>query len=69
MIHHSLFKLLGLGSSEKLSVTVNHDPLLFTNLSLSSGEGDVHETAGVCESLLRATLWSLLLLLWLNLSK
>ena len=36
-------------------------------LSLATGHGDVHETAGVSDSLLRAALWSLLLLLLLNL--
>jgi len=37
------------------------------HLPLSSGEGDVHESACVCDSLLRATLRGLLLLLRLNL--
>lgn len=38
-----------------------------TNLALSSGEGNVHETAGVLYSLLGAALRGLLLLLRLNL--
>ena len=38
-----------------------------TYLPLATGESDVHETAGVCDSLLRAALGGLLLLLWLNL--
>lgn len=38
-----------------------------TNLPLATGEGDVYETAGVCDSLLCATLGGLLLLLRLNL--
>ncbi len=38
-----------------------------TNLPLATGEGNVHETAGVCDSLLRAALGGLLLLLGLNL--
>lgn len=40
----------------------------FTNLPLSSGEGDVNETAGVLDALLGTALGGLLLLLWLNLS-
>jgi hypothetical protein len=39
------------------------------HLSLSAGEGDVDEAAGVCESLLRAALGLLLLLLWLDLQR
>ena len=37
------------------------------HLSLATGHGDVHETAGVCDSLLCAALGGLLLLLGLNL--
>ena len=37
------------------------------HLSLATGEGDVDETAGVCEPLLGAALGGLLLLLGLNL--
>lgn len=37
------------------------------HLSLAAGHGDVDETAGVCDSLLGAALWGLLLLLWLDL--
>merc|ERR1712093_840418 len=37
------------------------------HLPLATSEGNVHETAGVCDSLLRAALGGLLLLLWLNL--
>lgn len=43
------------------------DSLSKSYLALASGEGDVDETAGVCESLLRAALGGLLLLLGLNL--
>lgn len=39
-----------------------------TNLPLSSGEGDVDETAGVLNALLGTALRGLLLLLWLDLS-
>jgi hypothetical protein len=38
-----------------------------TNLPLATGEGNVHEAAGVCDSLLRPALGGLLLLLRLNL--
>ena len=38
-----------------------------TNLPLATGESNVHETAGICDALLRATLGGLLLLLRLNL--
>lgn len=38
-----------------------------TNLPLATGERNVHESAGVCDSLLRAALGGLLLLLRLNL--
>lgn len=38
-------------------------------LSLSTGHGDVHESTSVLNSLLRAALWCLLLLLWFNLKK
>jgi hypothetical protein len=38
-----------------------------TNLPLATGESNVHETAGVCDSLLRSALGGLLLLLRLNL--
>jgi hypothetical protein len=38
-----------------------------TNLPLATGESNVHEAAGVCDSLLRAALGGLLLLLRLNL--
>lgn len=38
-----------------------------TDLALATGHGDVDETAGVCEPLLRAALGGLLLLLGLNL--
>lgn len=37
------------------------------HLSLATGEGDVHETASVCEPLLGATLGGLSLLLLLDL--
>jgi len=37
------------------------------HLSLATGHRNVHEAAGICDSLLRATLWCLLLLLLLNL--
>ena len=37
------------------------------HLPLATGHGDVDETAGVCDSLLRAALGRLLLLLWLDL--
>lgn len=36
-------------------------------LPLATGHGDIDEAAGVCDSLLRAALWRLLLLLWLDL--
>ena len=38
-----------------------------TDLPLATGHGDVDETAGVCDPLLRAALGGLLLLLGLNL--
>jgi hypothetical protein len=38
-----------------------------TNLPLTTGERNVHKSAGVCDSLLRAALGGLLLLLRLNL--
>jgi len=37
------------------------------HLSLAAGHGDVDEAASVCDSLLRAALGRLLLLLWLDL--
>jgi len=37
------------------------------HLPLATGESDIHESAGVCDTLLRATLGGLLLLLRLNL--
>lgn len=36
-------------------------------LALATSEGDIDETTSVLKSLLGTTLWSLLLLLWLNL--
>ena len=38
-----------------------------TYLSLPTGHCHVHESSGVCDSLLRSALWGLLLLLGLNL--
>ena len=38
-----------------------------TDLALAAGEGDVNEAAGVLDALLGTSLWSLLLLLWLDL--
>ena len=42
-------------------------PVDATNLSLATSQSDVHEPAGVCESLLRTTLGGLGLLLLLDL--
>lgn len=50
------------------SATVEASTVLAkTDLPLATGHGDVDETAGVCEPLLRAALGGLLLLLGLNL--
>lgn len=43
------------------------DPNIGTDLSLATSQSDVDETAGVCESLLRAALGGLGLLLFLDL--
>lgn len=45
----------------------NRGGISATDLSLATGQSDVHETAGVCESLLRAALGGLGLLLLLDL--
>jgi hypothetical protein len=58
---------LGSGSSVPVSVRSLWHPAAVTNLPLATGHGDVDEATGVSESLLRAALGGLLLLLGLNL--
>ena len=68
-LHRDLLMWLGWGSSvgDLLDAGLKMYEEKETNLPLATGESDVYESAGVCDSLLGAALGGLLLLLRLNL--
>ncbi len=70
-IHHLIFGLcgwIGVHLFEAVSECCQSDVLRFyAHLPLATSESNINESAGICDSLLRAPLGSLLLLLRLNL--
>jgi hypothetical protein len=69
LMYRPSFTIQGWGSSDCVNPELAYGIFekMGTYLPLSASHGDVHEAAGVCESLLGAALGSLLLLLRLNL--